>query len=75
MLQQRTGTENLDRPWPQLAVDALANGYWQDATNEFVRFRKLMRPRMIQGWFGQVSRSMAKPRPNSENSKANNRNQ
>jgi hypothetical protein len=27
--------------WPKLAVDTLADGYWKDAQNEFVRFRKL----------------------------------
>jgi hypothetical protein len=51
MLQRTEATEPLERPWPQLAVDTLANGYWQDAENEFVRFRKLMRPRMITGWW------------------------
>jgi hypothetical protein len=51
MLQRTEATETPERPWPKLAVGTLADGYWQDAENEFVRFRKLMRPRMITGWW------------------------
>jgi hypothetical protein len=35
--------DQIEHPWPKLAVDTLVDGYWDDAQNEFVRFRKLSR--------------------------------
>jgi hypothetical protein len=43
--------QTIEHPWPQLAADTLAGGFLQDAQNEFVRFRKLMRPKMLENWW------------------------
>jgi hypothetical protein len=41
-------TDLIERPYNRLAVKTLADGYREDARNEFVRFRKLMRPKMLE---------------------------
>ena len=46
--------QTVEHPWPQLAADTLAGGFLQDAQNEFVRFRKLMRPKMLENWWTDV---------------------
>jgi hypothetical protein len=47
----RNAASLVERPGTPLAVRTLAGGYWQDAQNEFVRFRKLMRPKMLENWW------------------------
>jgi hypothetical protein len=43
--------QTIERPWPKLAADTLAKGFLDDARNEFARFRKLMRPKMLENWW------------------------
>jgi predicted phage terminase large subunit-like protein len=40
-----------DGPWPGKIVPALVGQYRRDARDEFVRYRKLIRPKMLTSWW------------------------